>query len=64
MIVPYLPVRDLIAQLNDRDCFPSDVNNDEIMALINAAERLVGRARQELSNRWTERLQANQRAPR
>jgi hypothetical protein len=64
MIVPFLPVRDLIAQLNDRDCFPADVSNDEIMALINATERLVGRARQELSNRWTERLQANQRTPR
>jgi hypothetical protein len=62
MIVPYLPVRELIAQVNDRDCFPADVSNDEIMALINAAERLVGRARQELSNRWTDSLRADQKS--
>jgi hypothetical protein len=62
MIVPYLPVRDLIAQLNDRDCFPSVVSNDEILTLINAAERMVGRARQELSNRWTDSLRADQKA--
>ena len=62
MSPPYLPVRDLIAQLNDRGCFPADVSNDEILTLINAAERLVGRARQEMSNRWTESLRADQKA--
>ena len=64
MIVPYLPVPDLIRQINDRSFFPADVKNDEILTLINAAERMVGRARQEMSNRWTESLRAEQRAPR
>ena len=64
MIAPYLPVRDLIAQLNDRGCFPADVKNDEILTLINAAERLIGRARQEMKNRWHESRLAEQRAPR
>jgi hypothetical protein len=64
MIIAYLPVPDLIRQINDRDCFPADVKNDEILTLINAAERLVGRARQEMSNRWTEILRADQKAPR
>ena len=63
MIIAYLPVPDLIRQINDRGCFPADVKNDEILTLINAAERLVGRARQEMSNRWTESLRAEQRAP-
>jgi hypothetical protein len=62
MTAPYLPVRDLIAQLNDRDMFPADVSNDEILTLVYAAERLVGRARQEMSNRWTESLRADQKA--
>ncbi len=62
MSTPYLPVPDLIRRIEDRDCFPSVVSNDEILTLINAAERLVGRARQELSNRWTERLRADQKA--
>jgi hypothetical protein len=61
MIIAYLPVPDLIRQINDRDCFPADVSNDEIMTLVNAAERLIGRARQEISNRWTERLRAEQK---
>ena len=64
MIIAYLPVPDLIRQINDRDCFPSDVSNDEILTLVYAAERLVGRARQEMSNRWTESLRAPERAPR
>jgi hypothetical protein len=64
MSTPYLPVPDLIAQLNERDVFPFIVSNDEIMTLINAAERLAGRARQEISNRWTESLLAEQKAPR
>jgi hypothetical protein len=63
MSPPYLPVRDLIAQLNDRDCFPADVSNDEILTLINAAERLVGRSRQEMMNRWTEAQWAPERTP-
>ena len=64
MTAPYLPVRDLIAQLNDRDMFPADVSNDEILTLVYAAERLVGRARQEMSNRWTESLRTPETAPR
>jgi hypothetical protein len=64
MTAPYLPVRDLIAQLNDRDMFPADVSNDEILTLINAAERLAARARQELLNRWTECQWAPEKAPR
>jgi hypothetical protein len=63
MSAPYLPVPDLIRQINDRDVFPFLVSNDEILTLIYAAERLVGRARQEMSNRWTESLRAEQRAP-
>ena len=62
MIVPYLPVRDLTAQLNDRDIVPGDIKDEEIHELVNAAERLIGRARQELSNRWTESLRADQKA--
>jgi hypothetical protein len=64
MSAPYLPVPDLIRRIEDRDCFPSVVSNDEILTLINAAERLVGRARQEMLNRWTESLRAPDRAPR
>ena len=64
MIIAYLPVPDLIRQINDRGCFPADVSNDEILTLVYAAERLVGRARQEMSNRWTESLRAPERAPR
>jgi hypothetical protein len=57
-------VPDLIRQINDRGCFPADVSNEEIMTLVNAAERLVGRARQEMKNRWHESRLAEQRAPR
>jgi hypothetical protein len=61
MSAPYLPVPDLIRRIEDRDCFPSVVSNDEILTLINAAERLIGRARQEISNRWTESLRAEKK---
>ena len=63
MIIAYLPVPDLIRQINDRGCFPADVSNDEILTLINAAERLVGRSRQEMMNRWTEAQWAPERTP-
>jgi hypothetical protein len=53
MSTPYLPVPDLIAQLNDRDMFPARVTDDELIALVEAAERLIGRARQELNVRLT-----------
>jgi hypothetical protein len=53
MLVICLTVRDLIAHLNDRECFQSVIPDDEIDRLIDAAERLVGRARQELNARLT-----------
>jgi hypothetical protein len=62
MSAPYLPVPDLIRQIEDRATFPAGASGQEIILLAEAAERLAARARQELSNRWTERLQA-QRAP-
>lgn len=60
----YLPMRHLIAQINDRDCFPASVSDEEIMTLINASERLIGRARQEVRNRFVEARQADRKAPR
>jgi hypothetical protein len=62
MSAPYLPVPDLIRQINDRDCFPDAVSENEIQQLINASERLIGRARQELVNRLTAQLWAEQTA--
>jgi DNA-binding GntR family transcriptional regulator len=62
--VPYLPVPNLIRLINARDVFPAAVTDDELRQLISAAERLSGRAMRELSNRWTESLRAEQRAPR
>jgi hypothetical protein len=64
MSAPYLPVPDLIRQIKDRDGFPSAVTDNELRQLISAAERLSGRAMQELSNRWTERLRAEQKTKR
>jgi hypothetical protein len=54
MIIAYLPVPDLIRQINDRDCFPDAVSENEIQQLINASERLIGRAKQEIINRFIE----------
>jgi hypothetical protein len=54
MSPPYLPVPDLIWQINDRNVFPASIADDELHQLVNAAERLIGRARQELLNRWIE----------
>ena len=54
MIIAYLPVPDLIWQINDRDCFPDAVSENEIQQLINASERLIGRAKQEIINRFIE----------
>ena len=53
MSAPYLLVPDLIWQINDRDVFPARVTDDELIALVEAAERLIGRARQELNVRLT-----------
>ena len=61
MSTPYLPVPDLIQRIKDRDVFPSAVTDNELRQLISAAERLSGRAMRELSNRWTERLRAEQK---
>jgi hypothetical protein len=63
MSTPYIPVPDLIRLIEDRDGFFAAVTDDELRQLISAAERLIGRARQELSNRWTESLRAPERAP-
>jgi hypothetical protein len=51
MIVIYLPVRDLIAHLNDRERFQADVTDDELYQIIEAADLLVVRAKQELNVR-------------
>ena len=61
MSAPYLPVPDLIQRIKDRDVFPSAVTDNELRQLISAAERLVGRARQELVNRLTAQLWAEQK---
>ena len=57
MTAPYLPVPDLIRRLDDRNCFPVAISGDELIELAEAAERLAGRARQELLNRWVEAQQ-------
>jgi hypothetical protein len=64
MSAPYLPVPDLTRQIENRDCFPSAVTDDELHHLIQAANQLVSRAEQELVNRLTAQLWAEQRAPR
>jgi hypothetical protein len=64
MSAPYLPVPDLIRQIENRDCFPSAVTDGELHHLIQAANQLVSRAEQELVNRLTAQLWAEQRAPR
>jgi hypothetical protein len=64
MSTPYISVPDLIRLIEDRDGFFAAVTNDELHQLVNASERLIGRARQEISNRWTESLRAEQKAPR
>jgi hypothetical protein len=61
MSAPYIPVPDLIGTLNTRDCFPAGISNEEIWNLINAAEQLIGRARQELLHRRTEAQWAEQK---
>jgi hypothetical protein len=57
MSTPYLPVPDLIRRLDDRDCFPLAVTDDELIALAEAAARLATRARTELLTRWVETQQ-------
>ena len=49
----YTPVPDLIQIIENRESFQSVIPDDEIDRLIDAAERLVGRARQELNARLT-----------
>jgi hypothetical protein len=63
MSVPYLPVPDLIQRIEDRDTFPEAITDDELRQTINAANRLIGRARQELANRFAARLRAGEMAP-
>jgi hypothetical protein len=53
MSTPHLFVRDLIARMDERDMFPAAIKDEELYELINAAERLIGRARQELNVRLT-----------
>jgi single-stranded DNA-binding protein len=52
-MINYTPVPDLIQIIENRECFQSVIPDDEIDRLIDAAERLVGRARQELNARLT-----------
>jgi hypothetical protein len=52
-MVNYTPVPDLIQIIENRECFQAVIPDDEIDRLIDAAERLVGRARQELNARLT-----------
>ena len=52
-MVNYTPVPDLIQLIENRESFQSVIPDDEIYRLIDAAERLVGRARQELNARLT-----------
>ena len=61
MSTPYIPVPDLTRQIESRDCFPSSVTDDDLHHLIQAANRLVSRAEQELVNRLTARLWAEQK---
>jgi hypothetical protein len=61
MSATYIPVPDLTRQIENRDCFPSAVTDNELRQLNSAAERLSGRVMQELSNRWTESLRAEQK---
>ena len=62
MSAPHLFVRDLIARMDERDVFPGAIKDEELYELVNAAERLIGRARQEMVNRLTAQLWAEQRA--
>ena len=61
MSAPYLTVANLTRLIEDRDCFPEVITDDELDKMIDAAERLVGRARQELVNRLTAQLWAEQK---
>ena len=49
----YTPVPDLIHIIENRECFQAVIPDAQIYRLIDAAERLVGRARQELNARLT-----------
>jgi hypothetical protein len=52
-MINYTPVPDLIHIIENREGFQAVIPDDEIDRLIDAAERLVGRARQELNARLT-----------
>jgi len=54
----YLPVPDLTRQIENRDCFPAAVTDDELRHLIQAAHQMVNRAEQEILNRFIESRQA------
>ena len=60
---PFTTVPNLTRLIEDRDTFPSAVTDDELRQTINAANRLIGRARQELANRFAARLRAGEMAP-
>ena len=61
MSTPYLLVPDLTRQIENRDCFPAAVTDDDMHHLIQAANQLVSRAEQELVNRLTAQLWAEQK---
>jgi hypothetical protein len=50
-MVNYTPVPDLIQIIENRECFQAVIPDDEIDRLIDAAELLVVRAKQELNSR-------------
>ncbi len=60
----YLPVPDLIRKIEDRDVFPTAIEDDELHQLIRAASRLASRAEQELVTRFIKQLRAPERAAR
>jgi hypothetical protein len=61
MSAPYLTVANLTRLIEDRDCFPAIITDDELHQLIRAVNKLVSRAEQELVNRLTAQLWAEQK---
>jgi hypothetical protein len=59
----YTPVPDLIHIIENRDCFQAVIPDAQIYRLIDAAERLVGRARQELNARLTAEFTSGDQPP-
>ena len=62
-MVNFTPVLDLIQIIENRESFQSVIPDDEIDRLIDAAERLVGRARQELNARITAEFTSGDQPP-